>query len=426
MHHSHKLAAQRAVVVTVVHSVFGKLSSVDPPLEFFDREKRVRDAVHLSRPRCPRRRRHRVTAIRTLAHKAPRDAGLAATGWRRKHDDHRSHSRFSSCSRHLPRVRPSIPTTSCAIATSFAFAPIVLTSRPSSCARKPSCFPTACSRPSASRAREMGPEPHQFLGDIEPVSRDCQFGHQPCLVEVSLVEQLPNIRRQPIALAHQPHRRLLGDPTRRSLHCGEPVGEFSPEDCPFPLPRRAAFSGRRRNNRCQDRPGHLGRITMTPQPEHISLTRHQFDGDLATESELRLQRPERGDDCLGPPGIDRGDGSRIVRPADLNIHMPALELAPQRLPKLHFQTEKLVRKAGPQVEEPVVDRPDFHPDPSPASLTLRRPESRHAQRQSWDSGRRIAMKDSRPEFSWRIPTGCRKSAPRPGLDSPGRTRCGWP
>ena len=60
---------------------------------------------------------------------------------------HESTSRngFTRGSRAVPgtsRARPSSRSTCCAISASFALEPIVFTSRPSSCARKPSCLPT--------------------------------------------------------------------------------------------------------------------------------------------------------------------------------------------------------------------------------------------------------------------------------------------
>src|SRR5712671_2409849 len=100
-------------------------------------------AIPLIGARFPGRRRDRkAEPVRILLPHRFRDRRLAASRRRGQDDYSRDHSRFSSCSRNFSRS-PFIAITVWVMRASFALEPIVFTSRSSSCARNPSCFPTA-------------------------------------------------------------------------------------------------------------------------------------------------------------------------------------------------------------------------------------------------------------------------------------------
>src|SRR6266568_2554398 len=145
---------QRAVQLARVFRMFQKLSLLDAIQELARLPEPIVDPVLLARARLSRRRRHRKPKpVRIAVAHCSGDRRLAATRWRGQDDDARDggHSKFSNCSRNFSRS-PFIAITVCVIRASFAFDPIVLTSRSSSCAMNPSCFPTGWSDLSAARA----------------------------------------------------------------------------------------------------------------------------------------------------------------------------------------------------------------------------------------------------------------------------------
>src|SRR3989454_4829217 len=142
-------ALQRAVPLTGVLRRLEELAGAPTPRERRAGQKVIRLPVQLTGARRPRGGRDRIPDIRPLREQGPRDRRLAAARRRGQDDDDRLHSRFSSCSRNFSSS-PFIAITACVIAASLAFEPIVLTSRSTSCARNPSCLPTAPSFASAS------------------------------------------------------------------------------------------------------------------------------------------------------------------------------------------------------------------------------------------------------------------------------------
>src|SRR5207249_4818089 len=135
-----------------------ELPRLTPPLELVPSEKMIRLTVPLARPRLACGGGHRVPeAVGSPSPQLARDRRLAAPGRGGEHDHARGgrHSRLSSCSRNFSSS-PFMAITVCAIPASLAFDPMVFTSRNSSCARNPSCFPTAPSVASAVRHAARG------------------------------------------------------------------------------------------------------------------------------------------------------------------------------------------------------------------------------------------------------------------------------
>src|SRR5690348_804735 len=148
--HPVHLAFQRAVALAGVLRRLQELSPIPAALELLAREEVIRVAVPLARPRRARGGRDRIPDVLSPGEQGLRDRRLAAPRWCGQHDDEWRHSRFSSCSRNFSSS-PFIAITAWVMAASFALEPMVLVSRSSSCARKPSCFPTAPLPRSASR-----------------------------------------------------------------------------------------------------------------------------------------------------------------------------------------------------------------------------------------------------------------------------------
>src|ERR1051325_11353418 len=144
------LAPQGAVQLPGVRGPLERLSRGATALELLPRQEMVRPAVVLPCAGRARRRGYRIADVRPARKQRLRDRRLATSGRRGQDDDPRRHSRFSSCSRSFSSS-PFIVITVWVIAASFAFEPIVFTSRKSSWARKPSRLPTAPSPASVSR-----------------------------------------------------------------------------------------------------------------------------------------------------------------------------------------------------------------------------------------------------------------------------------
>src|SRR6266571_4893988 len=128
---------QRAVQLARVFRMFQKLSLLDTIQELARLPEPIVDPVLLARARLSRRRRHRKPKpVRIAVAHCAGDRRLAATRWRGQNDDARDggHSKFSNCSRNFSRS-PFIAITVCVIRASFAFDPIVLTSRSATTSR---------------------------------------------------------------------------------------------------------------------------------------------------------------------------------------------------------------------------------------------------------------------------------------------------
>src|SRR6267142_2999370 len=137
------ITLERAVQLSPILGMLEKLPLIHALEKLGRLPKVIVDAVLFAAARLPGRRRHGESkSIRQLLAQRSRDRRLSATRWRGQDDYPRGHSRFSSCSRNFSRS-PFIAITVWVMRASFAFEPIVFTSRSSSCARNPSCFPTA-------------------------------------------------------------------------------------------------------------------------------------------------------------------------------------------------------------------------------------------------------------------------------------------
>src|SRR6185503_17992184 len=145
------LGTKCPVQIAAVGRVLYEFTRRNPSFELVPGQEVVVPSILLTGPRRPSGGRYGVSNIRAGRQQLPRDTRLAASRWRREHDQQRPHSRFSSCSRNFSSS-PFMPITRWAMSASLALAPIVLTSRPSSWARNPSCLPTGRSAVRASRA----------------------------------------------------------------------------------------------------------------------------------------------------------------------------------------------------------------------------------------------------------------------------------
>src|SRR6266699_6848690 len=148
--HGVDLTLERTVPLAGVLRPLHELIGVPAPCELLPGHEVVGDVIRFPRTRPPRGRRHRVPHVRPPRQQRLRDRRFPAPRGGGQHDDPRRHSRFSSCSRNFSSS-PFIAITVWVIAASFALEPIVFTSRSSSCARKPNCFPTRPSLRNASR-----------------------------------------------------------------------------------------------------------------------------------------------------------------------------------------------------------------------------------------------------------------------------------
>src|SRR5450759_1662290 len=139
--HALHLRPQCSVQMAVNLCRLGKLPCGLAALEFLEREEMVVPAVHLSRPRRPRRARDRVADIGSHRQQPMSYGSLPSAGRRRQDDRERHYSRFSTCS----RIRSSsslIAITSSWIWASLALLPMVFASRTMSWRMNPSRFPT--------------------------------------------------------------------------------------------------------------------------------------------------------------------------------------------------------------------------------------------------------------------------------------------
>src|SRR5256714_1919585 len=147
------LALQRAVQLPRVLRPLQELAGIYPALNLRAGQEVIRFSFAFPWPGLARCCRHRISErVGPPMEQLPGDRRLAAAGGGGEdHDARRQrHSRFSSCSRNFSSS-PFMAITAWAITASFALDPIVFTSRNSSCARNPSCLPTAPSPASASR-----------------------------------------------------------------------------------------------------------------------------------------------------------------------------------------------------------------------------------------------------------------------------------
>src|SRR5436190_13281104 len=146
------LAPERAIELSGIHFLpFNERAIRDPLAELFDRHEEVILAIHLMRTPTATRGADRERQPNALVDKVPDDRGLASTGWSRNDDAftgvlHRADQRmFITCSFTFSSSS-FISTTSRWMAASLAFDPMVLISRPISCAMKLSLRP-CCSSP---------------------------------------------------------------------------------------------------------------------------------------------------------------------------------------------------------------------------------------------------------------------------------------
>ena len=139
-----------AVIVVVIFRILEEVSRGNSPFEFLRAQKEVIMPVLLAPARRPRRARHRIHDVRRPVQQPLAQRALPAAR-RRRHHNHQTaalrcwtrfaHSMFWICSR-IFSSSAFIFTTCCEISAAFALEPIVLISRPISCARKSSVRPT--------------------------------------------------------------------------------------------------------------------------------------------------------------------------------------------------------------------------------------------------------------------------------------------
>src|SRR5262245_1474958 len=135
------LRLERAVELPTVLCPLHELPGRHSALELSPLEEVVVHAVHFVAAHRSGRGRDGVTDVFACLEQMARNRGLPAPGGRGEHEQERGYSKFSSCSRNRSSS-PFIATTACCMAASLALEPIVLISRPISCARNPSCLPT--------------------------------------------------------------------------------------------------------------------------------------------------------------------------------------------------------------------------------------------------------------------------------------------
>src|ERR1051326_7937750 len=143
------LFPQRAVEVPGVFGPFHEGPGRHALLKLPTLQEVILPPVLLALAPLPRRGRDRIGHVFARVQQVARDGGLSAPRGRGDHQQERTYSKFSSCSRNRSSS-PFMATTACCMTASFAFEPIVFASRPSSWARKPSRLPTGPSRASAS------------------------------------------------------------------------------------------------------------------------------------------------------------------------------------------------------------------------------------------------------------------------------------
>src|ERR1041384_1593508 len=143
------LFPQRAVEVPGVFGPFhegpGRHALLKPPTL----QEVILPPVLLALAPLPRRDRDRIGHVFARVQRGARDGGLSPPRGRGDHQQERTYSKFSSCSRNRSSS-PFMATTACCMTASFAFEPSVFASGPSSWAGKRSRLPTGPSRASAS------------------------------------------------------------------------------------------------------------------------------------------------------------------------------------------------------------------------------------------------------------------------------------
>src|SRR5690606_39158832 len=136
------------------HRPFEQLAGLQHAVELGVAHEPVVLAALLEAPCLPRGRGNRENQVRVPLHQRPRQTRLPRPARRGDHHRERpaphTHSTFSICSRRRS-TSFLIVTTSCSIAASFAFEPMVFASRCISCTRKPSRLPTG-SPPGSARS----------------------------------------------------------------------------------------------------------------------------------------------------------------------------------------------------------------------------------------------------------------------------------
>src|ERR1051326_120703 len=142
------LFPQRAVEVPGVFGPFHEGPGRHALLELPALQEVILPPVLLALAPLPRRGRDRIGHVFARVQQVARDGGLSAPRGRGDHQQERTYSKFSSCSRNRSSS-PFMATTACCMTASFAFEPIVFASRPSSWARKPSRLPPGRPRASA-------------------------------------------------------------------------------------------------------------------------------------------------------------------------------------------------------------------------------------------------------------------------------------
>ena len=260
------LALERAVELARVVGRFDELVGLPPPLELGAGEEVVIHSVPLSRPLRPRGGRYRVAQVVAGLQQHLRDGRLPAAGGCGEHEQ-------ETASLEVLELFPEFLQLAlhrddrCAMAASPALAPMVFTSRPSSCARNPSCFPTGPSAASASRAAaDMGAEPHQLLGDVELVGQKRELLRQPCLVHRPAVEQLATaaLSRSRSRTSRSGARRQSPWPT---VPAGQPVPQLGGQRLSLAGPHGPAFGSRPgATTRLDLAPGDLAGAVGVPEP----------------------------------------------------------------------------------------------------------------------------------------------------------------
>ncbi len=197
------------------------------------------------------------------------------------------------------------------------------------------------------------------------------------------VEQLGDRRAKPVPLADQPLGRPGRDDLDGALEQLEAMPELACQRLALPSAHPAAIGGGLTDDRLHLAPGNLER-TIVRGGQDVRLPSDELDGDLARQSQSRLQFPQPAGYQTGAVQIDREPSLTlgVLGPPDLHREMPAIEIPPEPLPQLPFHHRQLSRQLGAQVEIPVVDGADLDPEPSPTGGSFRCAEPCHAVRHS--------------------------------------------
>jgi uncharacterized protein (TIGR00725 family) len=230
---------------------------------------------------------------------------------------------------------------------------------------------------------QVRPEPHQLLGDVEPVGEKGDLLRQPRLVDRAPLEKLRHRSAQPVAFAHQALRSRLRHRRARSRQQIEPMQELAGECLAFPPPHRATLRRGRRDDRFDCVPADLWPASPV-SAEHGGLPGNQLQRDLAGEAEMIAELPKSRRD--EPRALDVHPQIFFRRghldPARVHRHVPPLEIAAEPLAELAFQGRELAGELGRKVEEAVIDRPDLNPETAACHRSFRGAKAGHAERQS--------------------------------------------